>query len=361
MNHFYAIIMAGGKGERFWPLSTEKRPKQLLSLVGTRPLVAQSVERLQGLIPPEQIFIITNADLVDEACKCVPELPAKNIIGEPIGRDTAAAVALGAAIIKKRDPQAAFCVLTADHAIGDLDLFRNTLRDALELSLKEDIICTIGITPDHPSSGFGYIETEDTCSTGKAGTTFMKALRFVEKPDETTAATYLEAGNFYWNSGMFIWSVKTICHAFEQFCPSLAALIKTLSPAWDTAHFDSMLAAVYAGLEKISIDYAVMEKAENVCLAKGTFSWDDVGAWPALEHHFAQDKQGNTIIGCAETIDSKGNIVFSKDRLTAVIGVSDLIVVQAEGATLICPKDKAQDIKKMVQQLRAAKTYSDLL
>lgn len=347
----YAVILAGGRGERFWPLSRSHRPKQLLSLVGDETLLAQAVGRLDGLIPPERVFVITNQDLVEASCAAAPSLPPDNIIGEPVGRDTAAAVALACALVKARDPQAAFCILTADHVIGDLDIYRNTLRQSLLLAQQQDVLITIGMQPTEPSTGYGYIHAGQQIESTD-GIAFLKALRFVEKPNVEVARDYLASGDYYWNSGMFIWSVTAVEKALGQHRPGLAALIQDLLPAIGTAEFATALAAAYADLEKISIDYALMEKADNILMVRGTFAWDDVGAWPALANHFEPNDDGNVALGECASVDAENNIVFSRGRLTALIGVSDLVVVQAEDATLICPRDRAQDVKKLVERLK---------
>lgn len=357
----YAVILAGGKGERFWPLSTSRRPKQFLSLVGDKPLLAQAVDRLEGVITPENVLVITNGDLSAAASKAAPQLPVDNIIGEPIGRDTAAAIALGAALIKKRNPEAVFTVLTADHVIKDLDIFRQTLKDGLELAGRENVLVTIGITPSGPSTGYGYIESGDLHLKTDCGTQLLKARKFVEKPDRATAESYIAAGNYFWNSGMFMWSVSSIEKALKQFRPALSRMMGELAPAIGTPGFSAALEQVYGELEKISIDYAVMEKADNVIVARGTFSWDDVGAWPAIENHFEPDENGNIVVGTLERVDAESNIVVSRERLTALLGVRDLIVVQAPGVTLVCPKNRAQDVKKLVQQLHANGGYEEVL
>ena len=356
----YAVIMAGGKGERFWPLSTSKHPKQLLALVGDKPLIAQAVDRLNGLVPPENIFVVTNADLVEATQAAAPLLPPENIVGEPIGRDTAAAVACGGALVKAKDEHGVFAVLTADQVMGDLNLFSATLKGGMDLAEQNDILVTIGIEPTFPSSGFGYIESGETFQT-QDNIEFRKALRFVEKPDEVTATEYLATGKFYWNSGMFIWSVQSLEKSFGTYCPEMLDLMDTLTAYAKDGKITEGMGATYPNLGKISIDYALMEKADNIVMACGTFVWDDVGSWPALESHFDQDASGNTKIGQVETLNADGNIVYSKDRLTAVIGVKDLIVVQADGVTLVCPKDRAQDIKQMVVALRAKGTFDELL
>lgn len=357
---FYAVIMAGGKGERFWPLSSSKTPKQVLPLISDRPMIAMTVDYIKDLIPFERILIITNASLVDVTKAAVPELPSENIIGEPVGRDTAAACALGAALVKARCPDGAFCILTADHAISDLDKFRATINEGLTYALENDVLMTIGIKPTFASTGFGYIEVgADIESAGEIG--LCKATRFVEKPDASTAEKYVSSGKFYWNSGMFMWSVKSLLKAFKSFCPEIYQMAKKIEPVVDTDNFYPTLTEEYNNLGKISIDYAVMEKADNIVLASGEFSWSDIGTWPALADHYEADENGNIVIGTGEHMESTDNIIVSKDRLTALIGVSDLVVVQSEHATLICPKDKVQDIKAMVNQLHDRGIYEDML
>lgn len=356
----YAVIMAGGKGERFWPLSTSNHPKQLLALVGDRPLIAQAVDRLEGLIDPQHIFVVTNADLVDATRRAAPMLPPGNVVGEPVGRDTAAAVACGGALVAARDPEGVFAVLTADQVMGDLDRFQATLAQAMRLAEQRELLVTIGIPPASPSTGFGYIEAGDELD-GSADVPFKKAVRFVEKPDASTAQRYFDSGRFFWNSGMFIWSVPTLARAFDAHCPAMKTLLDELTAFAARGESEAGLAATYPALDKISIDYALMEKAENIVMACGQFLWDDVGSWPALESHFPQDEAGNTLIGECEQVDSRGNIVYSKDRVTAVVGAENLIVVQAEGVTLVCPKQRAQDVKKMVEMLREKGTREEVL
>jgi mannose-1-phosphate guanylyltransferase len=357
----YAVILAGGKGERFWPLSTSKHPKQFLSLVGDKPLLAQAVDRLDGVIPPERVLVITNGDLVDVARRSAPRLPPENVIGEPMGRDTAAAIALGAALIESRQPDAAFVVLTADHIIGDLDIFAATLTDGLNYALQDPVLMTIGIEPATAGTGYGYIESGTPIKRAAGGTLLRKAVRFVEKPDRDTAQSYVESGNYYWNSGMFIWSVHTLKEAFSRYRPQLLDMMDAVRPAAGTEDFMNSVRTAYAQLEKISIDYAVMEKADNVVMAEGAFQWDDVGSWPALAHHFPRDDDGNVLLGTVEEMGSGNNIVLSGGRFTALIGVSDLIVVQADDVTLICPRDRAQDIKQFVHGLRDREKYAKWL
>lgn len=360
MSNRYAVIMAGGKGERFWPMSTSKHPKQLLALVGDKPLIAQAVDRIADFIPPENVFVVTNQDLVEATCAAAPMLPRENVVGEPMGRDTAPAVACGGALVKARDENGVFAILTADQVMEDLDVFTATLEGGLDLAEQNDVLVTIGIQPTFPATGFGYIESGNDFAQAK-GVEFRKAVRFVEKPDESTAQEYLDTGKFYWNSGMFIWSVAALEKAFATHCPEMGELMQILTDFARKGEIVPGMAKTYPKVTRISVDYALMEKADNIVMACGTFKWDDVGAWPALESHFDQDASGNTLIGDCQQIGSSNNIVVSGGRVTALIGCEDLVVVQADGVTLVCPKDRAQDIKKMVVQLRENGNYDALL
>ena len=356
----YAVILAGGRGERFWPLSTSKRPKQLLNLVGEGTLLAQAVNRLAGLIPPERVLVITNADLVEASCAAAPMLPRGNVIGEPIGRDTAAAVALAAALVKARDPEAVFAILTADQVIGDIALFQTTLRTSLDIAASHRHLVTMGIAPTQPSTAFGYIE-RGPLQEEREGCRYFNAVRFVEKPNLERAQDYLASGRYLWNSGMFIWSVRSIEDALRKHRPVLGELVAEFADAARAGRLAETLARVYPTLEKISIDYAVMEKADNILVAEGRFSWDDVGSWTALENHFPKDAAGNVVVGESATYDAAGNIVYSRDRVTALVGVRDLVVVQADGVTLVCHRDQAQNIKKLIEVVRQTGRHTELL
>ncbi len=360
LDHAYAVVLAGGYGERFWPASTMARPKQLLSLLGDRTMLEMAIDRLTGLIPPERVIVLTSADLVDATIRCSPDLPPGNVIGEPVRRDTAAAVALACAVVKGRDPEGVFCVVTADHVMADLDVFRATIGEAIALAAIEDVLITIGIRPTRPSTAFGYIEATRPVDT-PGEIEFRRVDRFVEKPDRSTAQAYLESGSFSWNSGMFIWSVEALHRAFAKHTPALAAMIDQLVPTVDRDDFPASLLAAFEPLEKISIDYALMENADNIVMAVGTFGWDDVGSWPEVAGHVPTDEAGNAVRGEAIVLDAVNNVVMSEGRLTALIGVEDLIVVQAEGVTLVCPKDRAQDVKAIVTALRETGRYDHLL
>lgn len=358
--NYYAVVLAGGRGERFWPLSTKKQPKQFLALVGGQPLLAQAVDRLQGLIPPDRILVVTSREGQPAACQACPILPTDNIIGEPVGRDSAAAVVLGGALIKARDPNAVFCVLPADQVVDDAAAFRCTLAECLARAGAEDALVIIGIPPTEPSTAFGYIEAGEHAGQSH-GVIFRRARRFVEKPDSPKARAFCESGNYFWNSGIFVWSVRVLQSALEVHQPALARLLTTWAASASQPDFPAMLEREYTYLERISIDYALMEKAERVTMAEGLFRWDDIGSWTALEKYLMHDAQGNALQGTVECLDAGKNIVLAGNRLTALVGVRDLIVVQADKATLVCAKEKAQDVKKLVEQLNKTGCYDQVL
>ncbi|MDD5483743.1 MAG: sugar phosphate nucleotidyltransferase [Kiritimatiellae bacterium] len=359
-NNFYAVILAGGSGERFWPMSTARRPKQFLNIPAGKPLICAAVERIEKLIPKKRIFIITRKDLAALARRVLPDFPAENVIAEPYGRDTAAAVALAAGLVKSRSPGAAFCVLTSDHLIKDEPVFLQTLNAAFRLALASDCLVTIGIKPSFPSTGFGYIEAgQELKLPGK--TVFAEAKRFVEKPDLPTAGKYMKSGRFYWNSGMFVWALPVLEAALAEHCPRLLGLVNKIGAAPGPMALKAVLKKEYAALEKISVDYALMEKAANIVMAKSAFRWDDVGSWAALEAHCKKDSGNNVVVGNGETFDAAGNIAVAEDGLIALVGVRDLVVVRSGAATLVCAKSKAQDVKQLVARMKKSGKYKDLV
>lgn len=344
----YTVIIAGGRGERFWPQSRLSRPKHLLPIVGEKSMLNQTMDRLQGLIPTNNIYIITNKEQVDAVKTLCPNIPPENIVAEPVGRDTAAAIALAAKLIKAKNPQGIFSILPADHIVRDTQEFRSCLLKAYEAAQKYRALVTIGIKPTNPATGYGYIQTEKELERD-----VFEVKRFVEKPNIEKAQEYLNEGNYFWNGGIFVWQVETIEAALSKQCPEIYTRFeklekKDISPE----ERDLILQEIYPPLKKISIDYAVMEKAQNVITVKAKFDWDDVGEWPAIERHFAPDSSGNVVKGNAIVRDAHRNIVINEDgHLTAVLGVEDLIIVQTKDATLICPKNRAQEIKALVKQI----------
>ena len=344
--------MAGGRGERFWPASRLKKPKHLLSIVGETSMLNQTIERLEGLIPTENIFVITHREQRDAVLNACPQLLSERVVDEPMGRDTAAAVGLAMVLVKQLEPEGVFAILPADHVIHSKIEFQATLTTAFELALQENLLVTVGIRPTTPATEYGYIHKGPSCST-LHGQTIYKVQRFVEKPDLATARQYLTAGDYYWNAGMFIWQVPTIEAALAELTPELYRSLKVIEKGLETGHKrTALLEKEYPRLEKISIDYAVMEKAENVATLEATFDWDDVGSWPAVANHYPADTYGNVIQGDVIVQDGQGNIVMNENsHLVALLGIDNLIVVQTKDATLICPKDKAQEIKKLVHTL----------
>lgn len=356
----YAVIMAGGKGERFWPLSTSRTPKQFLPIAGNETLLARTVDRLRGLIPARRIVIITDAAHARTVRRIAPSVPPENIFGEPVGRDTAAACALGTAIIAKRDPSAVACVMPADHIIGDIRVFHRTLAEAVDVSRREKSIVTIGIRPAFPSTGYGYIEAGGMLKH-RGRVVFNRARRFVEKPDRATAERYIKTGRYHWNAGIFVWPVEVFLEELRRLNRPLFAMTRRIGRFIGGSGLAAALKSEYRKLKRISVDYAVMEKTDKVVVARGNFAWDDVGAWSSLANHVKADRRGNVIVGACERLSARNNIVVSGARLTALVGVSNLVVVQAKSATLVCSRERAQDVKKMVALLGARNKYRTLV
>ncbi|MBQ9335954.1 MAG: mannose-1-phosphate guanylyltransferase [Lentisphaeria bacterium] len=351
MSEFYCVIMAGGKGERFWPCSREERPKQMLNIVGKETLIEQTVLRLTALTPFDHIMIITNAKYAAAIRELLPQLPSENVIGEPCGRDTAPCVALAAGIIRKKtgSEDAVMALMPADHCIHDAAALRRDLDACRQKAEAEPVLTTIGITPDCPSPDYGYIECGEKLENG-----FYRVRRFVEKPTPEKAKQLLASGTFKWNSGMFVWKVGTVLDIMRQHAPDLAGTAMRLSEAWGTPGFPEVFAAEYDRCRKISIDYAVMEKAGNIVVKEATFDWDDIGNWTSLRNHFEVDANGNVAVGQFESLDSENCIAFSSDpkHLTCAIDASDMIVVHTADVTLVCRRDSAPKIKKFLAQLR---------
>ncbi|MBC2595078.1 mannose-1-phosphate guanylyltransferase [Ruficoccus amylovorans] len=350
----YVVIMAGGRGERFWPQSRLRKPKHLLPIVGETSMLSQTIDRLEGLVPVENVFVITNAEQRDAVLEVCPALKPENVIGEPVGRDTAPAVGLAALLVKRRDAQAVFAILPADHVIHDAAGFQRVLRAGFDAASAEPVLVTIGIQPAFPATGYGYIHK------GQEWTQFddlpaYRVRRFVEKPDLETARSYVDSGEYFWNAGMFIWAVPTVEAAFEQHSPGHFRDFSAMNAALDAGEsLDAAMQRFYPKMEKISVDFALMEKADNVVTIPSAFDWDDVGEWPAIARHHEADANGNVLKGEAMVEAGANNIIVSsKGHLTAIVGADDLIVVHTDDATLVCPKSRAQEIKALVKRLGA--------
>ncbi len=348
----YIVIIAGGKGERFWPQSRAARPKQLLPIVGDSPLLTQTVERVKPIVPAENIFVITSAVQEKGVRAVCTGLPKDNIIAEPEGRDTAAAVGLAAAIVGARDLEGVFAVLPADHVIHNSKKYQSDLKAAFAAAAAAPVMVTIGITPDEPATGFGYVQRGKEWKSFRRKSVF-EVKRFVEKPDLKTAKRYLKSGNYFWNAGMFVWSVPVVETAIAKFAPELDAGLTLIRTALAKGRkLVSVMKKVYPTLQKISVDYALLEKSENVVMLPSSFDWDDVGAWPAVARHYKPDGAGNVSRGSTLVEQGKGNIIFSEgNHLVTVVGADNLIVVHTPDATLVCPIEKAQEIKAAVKRV----------
>ncbi len=358
----FVVIMAGGRGERFWPQSRLATPKHLLPIVGDTTMLAQTVARAVGVVPRENIFVLTTQAQLAGCREACPDLPLANIVAEPMGRDTAAATGLAMLLVKQRNAGAAFAMLPADHVIHDVGEYQKLLAVAFEAAESADKLVTLGIKPVAPETGFGYIHQAGLWRE-ISGCRVMAVKRFVEKPDLATAEGYLASGEYFWNAGMFVWRVPVVEAAFQAHAPELyAGLVQLEAAAKSAAGWTAALAQLYPTLQKVSVDYALMEKSANVVVVPATFDWDDVGAWPAIAKHFAQDAAGNVLRGEAMVEDGRGNIIVSTGgHLTAVVGVSDLVVVHTPEATLVCHKDKAQEIKALLKRLAEDKAKQKYL
>ena len=355
----WAIVMAGGYGERFWPRSRRKQPKQLLPIVGDKTMIQQTVDRVRPLVGDARIVVVTNQEQAALVRKQLPRV--KHVIAEPLGRNTAPCIGVAAAVIGKQDPDAVMAVLAADSYIRDTDSYRRVVGDALKLAAAQKVLVTIGIKPTGPHTGYGYIQIGEELST-KWATKFWKARRFVEKPDRKTAEGFLVSGDYRWNAGMFVWSFRAVADAYRQHQPSLWEACLRIQKAVGTKSFARALGREYPKMEKIAVDYAIMEKAGNVVVANGDFDWDDVGDWPAIGRHYEKDASGNVARGEFVSLDSADCIVLSdKKHLVAMVGVRDLVIVHTDDATLICHKDQAQKVRDVVKKLAAEKKYKRLL
>lgn len=352
----YAVIMAGGKGTRFWPRSREKMPKHLLDIVCEKTIIQETIERIAPLVPAENILIVTGASHADELIKQVPQIPKENIIIEPVGRNTAPCIGLAALHVMWKSPGEVMAVLPADHLIADAARFRHILSAADEMARRGDYLLTIGITPTCPETGYGYLEIGARKATVQSEDFYaVKSIR--EKPALPQAKAFLERGGFYWNSGMFVWRVDAIAKALKKWLPDLHRGLAEIESALGSDEEKTVVESVYRKLHPISIDYGVMEKAENVLLIKGDFGWSDMGSWDALWEVLEKDEHGNAahVGGRFVGIDSRNSLVHSPRKLVALVGVEDLIVVETEDSLLVCKRGCSQDVKRVVETLDAKK------
>ena len=361
--NFYPVILAGGRGTRFWPLSRKKRAKQLLVLDGKRTMIQQTVARLLPLASPKRFWIITNEDLRSAIAKQLPKLPKAQILAEPVGRNTAPAIGLAAFILQRDHPDAVIGMFPSDHVIADEKKYRETLQQGIEIAAAGANIVMLGIHPSRPETGYGYIEVGVAIDGG-----VQRVRRFTEKPDESKAAEFIEAGNYYWNGGMFLWSARTLTDALNEHLPKTAALLEEIAAAFGTRKFGATFRKLYPKCENISVDYAILEprsakgeQAGDIFCLPADFDWNDLGSWTALhEHHTAKSgpPEGN-VVACSGVfmLNARGNYVHAPGKFVAAVGVSGLVVVETPDALLITTRQHAQDVGKVVKYLDEKKMH----
>jgi len=362
-SNFYPVILAGGRGTRFWPLSRKKRAKQLLALDGRQSMIQQTVARLRPMAPAKRFWIITNDDLRPAILRQLPRLPKPQVLAEPAGRNTAPAIGLAAFLLLETDPDGVIGMFPSDHVIADEKRYRDTLQRGIEIASTGENIVVLGIRPTRPETGYGYIEAGAACDAN-----VWSVRRFTEKPDDKTAAEFVAAGNYFWNSGMFLWSARTLANALREHLPKTAPLLEEIAAAFGTRKFAATFRRLYPKCENISVDYAVLEprsaKGEqggNMFCLPAEFGWNDLGSWTALhEHHTAKSRpRENNLIACSGhfVLNAQGNYVHAPGKFVAAVGVSDLVVVETEDALLITTRQRAQDVGKIVKYLDQKKLH----
>lgn len=360
--------MAGGSGERFWPVSRKSRPKQLLKLSSeTMTMVEESIDRISPLIPPEDVFIITGAHLLEPIRAALPLLPPENVVAEPAKRNTAPCLALSAAFIKERyagqykPGEISIAVLTADQSIPDKDAFLKTVEAALDYVENNPVLSTIGIKPDRPETGYGYIEVAEPFPNGSSSAEIKSVVRFREKPDFETAKEFVAAGNYLWNSGMFFWRLDTFAGALAKCLPELGGKIDFMAGEYSGKTYDAKAGALdeiadtFAAFPNTSIDYGLMEKADNVVVTRALFTWDDIGSWDSLPRIRPTDADGNVNSGRNVIFDMKDSVIYNegKEMIVGAFGLEDVVIVASDDAVLVCPKERVQEVKKIVGEIRS--------
>jgi mannose-1-phosphate guanylyltransferase len=345
----YGIIMAGGGGTRFWPLSRQKKPKQLLNLSGNGLMINETIERISNIISKENIFIVTNEKQGEKMKGSVGDMiPSDHILLEPVARNTAACIGYAAVEIIKKYGDGIMCIFPADHYIKDQEEFDRILSQAIKEAENDDKLVTIGIKPTFPSTGYGYINFEKTNENA-----VYNVNEFIEKPNYETAKKYMESGKYAWNSGVFIWKASVILHSFERFLPKVYHYLVSIAASIGTDNEYKIIQQLYSKIPSISIDYGVMERSDNVAVIIGDFGWSDVGSWDNLGVLYNVDEAGNVIKGEQVNINTKNCICYAENRLIATIGIENMIIVETEDAILVCRKDQAQQVKEVVENLKA--------
>jgi mannose-1-phosphate guanylyltransferase len=347
----FGLILAGGSGTRLWPRSREARPKQFIDLLGPSTMLQDAHARLLPIIPSERIFVATGRDHVRTVREQLPYLPAENVLAEPEGRGTAAAIGFGAVAIRRRNVDATMVAVTADHLIEKTDVFQSVVLAAAEVA-SQGWLVTLGIEPNYPETGYGYVERGEALVTA-AGQPAYRVARFVEKPDRTTAEEYVRQGTFAWNSGMFVWRVERVLAEIQAHMPALRAGLEEIGMALESAAADEVLGRVWPRLPKETIDYGVMEKAERVAVLPADIGWSDVGSWSAVYDVSHHDEARNVTVGESLALDTTGSLIYSPHRLIATVGLQNLVVIDTGDVLLICPRSRAQDVKRIVAELQA--------
>lgn len=350
------LIMAGGSGTRFWPKSRQRRPKQLLKIYGDETMIQQTVHRLTPAVPPERIFIVSTQTQIEEIQRQLPEIPPQNLLVEPVGKNTAPCIGLGALYLRRVDPDDIMVVLPADHMIVDAEKWRAQLEQAEKVARKTGALVTIGIRPTYPATGYGYIQyTHETISFDSVVAYRVKT--FAEKPNYETACRFLESGDFLWNSGIFVWKISTILHEIEEHLPQIYDALMTIDRAIGTPQEKEVIDFTYKQIRSISIDYGVMEHAREVYVIPGDFGWNDLGSWNEVYKIKPKDEKGNAASPEHVLLDTEGCLIDVNGKVVATIGLKDMIVVDTEDALLICPRDRAQDVREVVEALKRKKLH----
>jgi mannose-1-phosphate guanylyltransferase len=354
MSKTFAVIMAGGVGTRFWPRSRKQFPKQFLDIVGSGSLLENTIARIAPLVDSKSIFVVTNKVQSDIVSQQAPFIPQENVLAEPIGRNTAPCIGLAASWIRRLDSDALMVVSPADHIIRDNEEFLRILKLALQVAEEREALVTIGISPTHPATGYGYIQTmeEELDRNSHRAEGVYQVKTFAEKPNLETAERFLRSGDFLWNSGIFVWKASTILKEIELHLPELHEELVVLQGSIGTPTYPQALEHAYGVVKSISIDYGVMEKAGNVFVVKGEFGWSDVGSWDEVVRLSPTDAEGNSLKGRVIMRDASGNFIDAGNKLVAAIGVQDLIVISTDDAVLICKKGESQDVKEVVDFIR---------
>jgi len=351
----HAVIMAGGAGTRFWPASRVREPKQLLNLFGNRTMIQSTVDRLEGIVSPQRIMIVTNEALVEPIAAQLPEVPRSLILGEPCKRDTAPCIGLAAGLIARHDPDATLVVMPADHIISPPEAFQSAIQAAVRMVERQpDCLVTFGIQPTYPATTYGYIERgERAASETTNAPPAFHVRRFREKPDLTTAEEFLKQGGFYWNAGIFVWKSQTILKALQEYEPAMLEELRPIVAAHDSRDFNQVFAQRFAAIRGKSIDFAVMERHKKVMVLEAPFAWDDVGNWRSLARTRGHDTDGNTIVGRHVGVNTQDTIVRTDDEhLVVTVGMKNCIVVHTPDATLVAHRDDEESVRKVVERLK---------